>query len=360
MSKPSLYGVVNSNRSEQNLWGKNQFNSAFPVSLCCYMRDHGMRPVYIAVNSDFSHRIEENEITFADVFGASAPGANIRFEFETAFGPFREFLYDSLDRIDLVTKDASGTKFLNPLEVKLTVVPDSATCKLENESSWSSELVIRPTTSSYAALSIYNSIGQCATARNIVEPLSSEVQDWNNATEISSKKTDIIDRLQEYLKTFHEKQKPFLIHPIWKTKGKSPQLADNCFDVFVWSDFAVCKAFINLASESKSGKLSRSMRECARMLRCLNELHTKGKVNIQKIYKGMGMGSQTDKALALSGTATHQYMRHERLTKPALTKDVLKDIILNGGERLLSPERRFDATIYYTCRELLSGQTHGN
>lgn len=68
---------------------------------------------------------------------------------------------------------------------------------------------------------------------------------------------------------------------------------------------------------------------------------------------GMGMGTQTDKALALSGTTTHQYMHHERLTNPLLKKDVLKEIILNGGERLLSPERRFYATIYFTCQKLL-------
>lgn len=356
MSKPALYGLVNSNRSVRDLWGKNQFNSAFPVSLCCYMRDQDMSPVYVAVNKDFSHRAAENEIKFADVFGAN--DKRIRFEFESTFEPFDSFLYDKLGGIDLVTKSASGKQFLKPLEVKLTVLPDSNTCDLEDESLWGSELVLRPATSSYAALSIYNRIGQNSTARSIVEPLSSRVSDWNNISEMSSMQSEIIKCLKKYLKTFHAQQNPFLIQPIWKTQGKSPRLADNCFDVFVWSDFAVCKSFIDMASKSKiqKHKVTRAMRECARMLRCLNDLHTKNKVNIGEIYKGMALGNQTDKALALSGGITHEYMRHERLTKPMLKRSVLKCIILNGGEDLLSPERRFDATIYYTCRELLSGQ----
>ena len=356
MIKPSLYGIENSNRSEQDLWGKNQFNSAFPVSLCCYMRDQEMCPIYIAVNKDFSHRTKDNEITFSEVFGTSNVGKDIRFMFESTFEPFNNLLYDNLTGIDLVTKNSTNTKFFNPLEVKLTVIPDSATCDLD-EHLWSSELVIRPATSSYAALSIYKSIGQSDSARNVLEMQAAKISNWDNVAEINSQKSGIINCLKKYLQIFHTKQKPFLIQPVWKTKGKSPQLADNCFDVFVWSDFAICKAFLDSASNSKGERITRSMRECARMLRCLNDLHTKNKVDIGKIYKGMGLGAQTDRALALNGQITHQYMRHKRLKRPKLKKEVLKDIILNGGEQLLSPERRFDATIYFTCQELLSTPT---
>ncbi len=353
--KPSLYGLANSNRKNRDLWGKNQFNSAFPIALCCYMREQKIPPVYIAVNGDFSHRATAREISFDEVFGTPHVGADVRFEFETDFAPFQTFLYDKLDRIDLVTKSACGAHFLRPLEVKLTVVPDQTTHKHADQSNWSSELVIRPVTSSYAALNIYRSIGENADARAIIEPLSAQVQDWNHADEIFSIKADIINCLQKYLKTFHPKQNPFLIHPIWKTQGKTPFLADNCFDVFVWSDFAVCKAFIERAGESppSSKKPSRAMRECARMLRCLYDLHTKGRVDIHAIYKGMALGNQTDKALALSAVTTHPYMRHSRLAEPILTKAVLGEIILGGGARLLSPERRFDATIHFTCMELL-------
>ena len=46
---PSLYGLNenNSSRVGADLWGKNQFNSTFPLSLCLYMRDNDIAPVTV-------------------------------------------------------------------------------------------------------------------------------------------------------------------------------------------------------------------------------------------------------------------------------------------------------------------------
>ncbi|WP_252366758.1 HindVP family restriction endonuclease [Escherichia coli] len=45
-------------------------------------------------------------------------------------------------------------------------------------------------------------------------------------------------------------------------------------------------------------------------------------------------------------------MDHPRRTKPILPPSVLKEIILNGGQNKLSPERRFDQNVYYTASHL--------
>ncbi|HIH8441417.1 HindVP family restriction endonuclease [Escherichia coli] len=45
-------------------------------------------------------------------------------------------------------------------------------------------------------------------------------------------------------------------------------------------------------------------------------------------------------------------MDHPRRTKPILPPSVLKEIILNGGQNKLSPERRFDQSVYYTASHL--------
>lgn len=45
---------------------------------------------------------------------------------------------------------------------------------------------------------------------------------------------------------------------------------------------------------------------------------------------------------------TYQYMKSPVLTNPRIKKDEIKNIILGGGELLLSPERRFDAVILNT------------
>jgi len=62
----------------------------------------------------------------------------------------------------------------------------------------------------------------------------------------------------------------------------------------------------------------------------------------------MSLGNQTDKEFAISGNKTHKYMACDRLTKPIIHKNQIKNIILGGGQKWLSPERRFDAIIYFS------------
>ena len=155
----------------------------------------------------------------------------------------------------------------------------------------------------------------------------------------------------------HSFQRPFLIQPIWKTEGKSPYLADRCFDVFVWSDLALWKLFVDSAARPSRQRITRTQRECARTVRSLYDLTTRNRVNYEEVYRGMGLGNQTDKACAFSGKATRHYMNHERLNRPVLGRSILSSIILGGGEALLSPERRFDATVYFAWRERIKGES---
>ena len=49
--------------------------------------------------------------------------------------------------------------------------------------------------------------------------------------------------------------------------------------------------------------------------------------------------------ISVSGRITHHFMTCDELAKPRITKSEIKNIILGGGQQLLSPERRFDAII---------------
>ncbi len=44
----------------------------------------------------------------------------------------------------------------------------------------------------------------------------------------------------------------------------------------------------------------------------------------------------------------YAFMKFDRLTKPIIPKKNIKDIILGGGQKYLSPERRFDAIKYFS------------
>lgn len=47
------------------------------------------------------------------------------------------------------------------------------------------------------------------------------------------------------------------------------------------------------------------------------------------------------------------------MANPAVPMAALSDIILGGGHNKLSPERRFDATIFFTAAHLFQGNAGG-
>mgnify|MGYP001599360238 CR=1 FL=1 len=362
MATPRLYGISGGNRTHADHWGKNQFNSSFPAALACWMRDHQVNPVYLKTEIvDGICGIKPDvTMTWDTVFATTIENQKLTFHFEYPYTPYKEYLHDieRLDNIDLVIKHEN--EFLRPLEIKLTVLPDNSTSEYESIK-WGSELVVRPASTSYAALGIYNSLcvsNSVPRARQIIEPTAILVNDWTAKTAILNNKTKIINALELFFSEFSHLQKPFLMQPIWKTIGKTPELSDNAFDIFIWSDFSLCRTFIDRAkSETEGVTVSRYLRSCARLLRCLHDLTTSGKVHIGRIYREMALGNQTDKEFALNGRTTRAYMDCDRLNEPIVTKQTLSEIILDGGENFLSPERRFDATIYFTAKHLFCSET---
>ncbi|EPB1379024.1 HindVP family restriction endonuclease [Escherichia coli] len=313
MSKiESLYGLKNTNRKESDLWGKNQFNSSFPTSLACYMRDNKMNPIYLYLDKDL--KVHAKEVSFDFVFNTTLKNSDLEFQFEKKYEPYQQYAYDDIKGIDLVIK--GNNSFLKALEIKLTVLPDSTTYK-ENESEWSSEIVIRPASTSYCALGIMHSCSdKFHEIRKIFESTCESIQHWGNETEVLSKKENILNCLNTFQENFLDYQKPFLMQPLWKTKGKSPILDQNAFDIFIWSDFALCRTFIDRSSYNNSSA-SRLMRSSARLARMVYEIASKNKTNINRIYTEMNFGYQSDKEFSLNGKITKAYMDHPRRTTAA-------------------------------------------
>lgn len=347
--KPGLYGIKASNRTNMDLWGKNQFNSSFPIALACYMRDHKCKAVYLKLDKELN--VRPVEISFDDVFNSKLPNEKLYFSFESKYEPYQKYASDDIGGIDLVVKSTTG-KFLRPLEIKLTVLPDSGT-STKDEKLWGSEIVIRPATTKYCALGIADScMNDMNDIRKRFEPIGTDIQSWSNRVEISSKMEDMLKCINSFEKDYITHQKPILLQPIWKTKGQSPILADQAFDIFVWSDFALSRLFLDNAWENRtSKKINRQMRSAARFFRFMYQMSTSHKVALSKIYNEMDFGRQTDKEFAVAGNKTNKYMASSpRLLTPCLPSSVVREIILNGGEEELKPERRFDQTLYFTAK----------
>ena len=344
----ALYGITYSNRDFSNpyYWGKNQFNSSFPIALCCYMRDCGKNAICISMDRNLSSEI--GEMSFDDVFGTSLPNDKLYFRFEAPFIPFESFVEDTLSKIDVVVVNAETKEPIRPLEIKLTTLPDDGTSDFD-ESKYGSEIVVRSPTMRYVALSMI------ASNRNKLDKIKSVfsksckcVDNWENIAEMKSCQSDIFAALKDFLSAFCHTQKPLLLQPIWKTVGKKPQLAEHCLDVFVWTDFAITRLLLDSLDEDVPGAISRPQRAALRLARFLYEASRGDSVFQKPIYDGMTYDTLNDKEFAVSGKITNKYMFCPRLVKPAVSKSEIKNIVLGGGQHYLSPERRFDSLLFFS------------
>ncbi|MCY4148250.1 MAG: HindVP family restriction endonuclease [Gammaproteobacteria bacterium] len=372
-SAPSLYGITsaNSSRSGTSLWGKNQFNSTFPLALCLYMRDNDLSPVSIVSRGD---RIlaEDRTWSMAEIVGDSS--RKPYYHFEKTYDPYAKLSRNEVDKIDLVV--SLGGRHAIPLEIKLTVVQDSTTVR-SDESNWAPEMVMRPVSSAHAMMGVAASLlnpenqgdallssqkhpqplvagflgpgkwDRRQQAVNALRNAYNKVSDWSNESEIVQRSEILVDALSKVLGIAESLQKPFMIQPLWKTKGQSLVLCNRCFDVFVWSDVSVMKIPVDQFTGDTGGKprMNRPLREIARHVRALYDLLVTGDYDYTGIYKSMSLSNQTDKSFALSGKKNLKYLSHARLADPLLNKDVLHKLILNKGELELRPERRFDAAV---------------
>lgn len=339
--QPSLFGLKKSNRdfSQKESWGKNQFNSSFPAALCCFLASKNIKANYLAI---INGKLTASLIAIEDVFCLSPDDEDLYFAFESQHTPYQKFIIGTLPRTDLVTQKESTGECLSGLEVKLTALPDNTTCEL-NEHLYGCEIVVRPDTIVYLACSIAASLSD-----HFYDILPSiELADWSDAKLVLRKIDLIINAVELVFAKLESTQQAFLLQPIWKTKGKSPELVDNCLDVFVWSNAGFGSFISSIANKNQEATgITRQTRTAIWLYKMLSDIKENGKFNHKKIIDSLSYNTKNDKAFASAGNITNKYMACPRLIEPIVKKSDIKEIILGGGQNLLSPERRFDAIIF--------------
>lgn len=342
-TQASLFGLKNSNRdfSKADAWGKNQFNSSFPAALSCYLNHQGFEANYISISNQ---KFGIGLIDIATIFGINPNEADTYFAFESQHTPFQKYVIGALPRTDLVIQNSSTGQCLRGLEVKLTALPDNTTCNLSDDK-FGSEIVVRPDTIVYLAASIVNT--NIEIVRQYIENNNVVIDNWSDAREVITIVPKIISCISNISIDIEQNQSPFLLHPIWKTVGKSPTLAENCLDVFVWSDAAFAW-FISQISKNDNAatQITRQTRTSIWLYKMLLDICLNGRCDYKDIIDKLSYNTKNDKAFASAGNVTNPYMSCENLTCPRIKKDEIKSIILGGGQNLLSPERRFDAIIF--------------
>jgi len=93
-----LFGIHHSNRTVDDHWGKNCFNSSFPAAMASYMFDRNMSAIYIKVDVvDGELKIVPTEIPIREVFNAGTRGLDdLYFSFESVFEPYQQYSFECI------------------------------------------------------------------------------------------------------------------------------------------------------------------------------------------------------------------------------------------------------------------------
>lgn len=346
---PGLFGIKKSNRdfTLKESWGKNQFNSSFPASLGCYMHNKGFPAVYIRLNEKL--KVEHSSLSISDLYKINPTSETLYFAFESIFTPYEQFIIGNIPGIDLVTQEVKTDVCLKGIEIKLTALPDNSTCDLPKDK-YGCEIVTRPDTIIYLACSIAKLYkDNLSDLKNIIGERFDSIIDWADADTILPLLPNLVGVIDDIFLDKISHQESLVMQPIWKTIGKSPKLADNCLDIFVWSNFAFACLFLDSAKKELSGrkaKISRQVRSVIWLSKMLYDFSQGGQINYRRTIDELSYNTKNDKAFAVSGRVTHPYMECQFLAEPRIKRKEIKNIILGGGQKLLSPERRFDAIIY--------------
>lgn len=340
--QPGLFGLRNSNRdfSDADSWGKNKFNSSFPASLCCFLAHKNLTANYLQYSGG---KFEVKAIEIQTLFGADPLSSTTFYSFETSYSRYDQYAVGSNPRTDLVISSTGGDpKQTAALEVKLTAIPDQTTHHL-GDSEYGAELVVRPDTIFYLAAGLAHN--NPALLKSHFEERQITLEDWSDPSEALERFPEIHSALVAFLNDPNLVQHPNIIQPVWKTTGKSPLLADNCLDVFAWSTAGFLHFMLSISYSEGRERISRPMRTVIWTYSMLLDIALGGKTNFQATIDRLSYNTKNDKAFAASGAITKSFMRHANLTLPRIKKSDVRDIILGGGQNLLSPERRFDAII---------------
>lgn len=344
--EPGLFGQNHNNSSrdysQEYYWGKNQFNSSFPASLVAYMSFKGIQPVYLC--TDIDNNVVHRYISGEELFRINPLSENAFYNFEASFSSYDKFYTGEREKIDLVMLDmaAEDTPLIG-LEIKLTALPDSTTKNLSEEK-YSCEIVVRPPTINFIACSICNSFKTAEEKDELRKILNivPRINHWEEPDEVLPHYKEILKAILRISTALQDKQTPLIVQPVWKTKGGKSMLSDDCLDVFVWSNLAIIQ-MCNRKDSINEKKITRPMRTIIWIYLMLLEYSgVYGQFDYRRIVRLHSYNIANDKAYALSGTQTHEFLKCDELTHPRISKYEIKNIILGGGKTYLA--RKGDLT----------------
>lgn len=372
-----LLGIEHSNHTNEKLWSKNVFNSTFPVAFANYLwkSDPPEKVKYVTTDKNFNIVIDEIDVDkLFNCIGMSPE--DLYFSFEDVFRPYEKYIEGGFGRtkqlqrakkIDLVVKRFEEGKKpidyenLRALEIKMTVVPDSSTAN--NPSDPGSEIVIRPTTTLYAALGLLSECTRTNQFSNIKDALRdvwmtlSRDHGWKSNKILTENSQQMKAAVECICKKYYKKQIPLLLQPIWKTNGIDHELdKEHAFDLIAWSNLAYVKLFLTKVPEGGTDDpiACRAARCLSKFIQYLYQCSSDVDRHINLQHIEIPDGYQTDRDISVNGAGTREFIKarkkhggvNDTYLNPRFPRRILHSIIIGDGQKKLKPERRFDQSVY--------------
>ena len=298
---PELFGIHRSN--VPSTMSKNIFTTFFPVATALYLSSKGRPVKYLRVRGG---ELDIDEILFERAIGVDSADLP-RVEWNSEIHPDLFAKSPNAPPMDMVPTLDKEQKL--EFEVKLTVVPTFNRKK-------TTELIVRQNTEF-----------------SLAERMAYRHRDLVNVRPITN------DTLRGVIRS-EDRQLPFILHGLWKTKGTSMVLDEtNVTDVYFISDFAYLKMLLDKYDRkpheaSRIGKVVRLIRS---WIGCYLESgsmrYKEDRANVEHL-KVTIYPTEHQKDLQRS---------YENLRLPM--KD-LWNIVPDYSIRKMSPERRLDAAIF--------------
>lgn len=341
--RPSMYGMRNCNRGWDALWSRDLFPKAFSVALLNYMRDAGIGVNLVGFDGS---RCNVGSMSVDELYGSTREqNTDLEFDFDVGFSDVMDLALD-VPPSDLVVREGSG-RCVGAYDMAVSVVPDSSTRGMSLDQ-MGPEVTVRSKTLMNCALSIAHSLrSESDTVLDILGDV--RTASWDEVSEDLEPLMLSIDRLE---RTFADRQRPFMIQSVWRSETEGPFMAEDAMDVFVWTDLALTRLFLDSDRRSRDGSPTRPARCAVRLYEMLRGAASGEVLDLGALFDRTSYDIPGMREFMVNGRTSVRYMGCPRLSSPAVGSSVIPSLASKGFEAMLEPERRFDTSVYYAVRAL--------
>ena len=127
---------------------------------------------------------------------------------------------------------------------------------------------------------------------------------------------------------------------------------EDAMDIFVWSDFAFSRLFLESTRRPSDGGPTRPLRCAVRLFSIMLSILEGDHPDLDRIIMDTRYGIAGNREFMVNGKQSNRMMSCNRLVRPVLKTSEIRNLASEGFEGMIVPERRLDTCMYYAARSI--------